>query len=235
VQPIIEVSGVLMEAGREAPIEPRARHPLSLVAHDREIVSIWLPRRPAMGAVARVLLGDAHPSAGEVRRRAGARVALVRADESMERAFLPSVDLALVDATGRGLSLDTWVRLATERARGAGVVVLTHSVADAYRCDRAVLALWSISELLSALDSVVEAAQGATRDLLAGAAPRRTGVLAVELQRASRAVRDLIDLARRMAHIEEDRLRLQVLAAAASGVLLDERVLEDLIAESERL
>jgi hypothetical protein len=231
----LEAFGIRLDTGEES-TAARARHPLSFVAHDREIVGIWLPPHLAPADVARVVSGDAQPGAGEARRRAGSHMALVHPDAPLEKDLRPFVDLVLVDATGRELTLDTWVRLATERAHGASIVVLTHAVADAYRCDRVVLALWSISELLSALDSLVEEMQAATRDLIANTSPpRRAAVLAVELQRGNRAVRDLIDLARRLARVEEDRLRLQDLAGGAASLMLDERVLEKLIAEAEGL
>jgi hypothetical protein len=235
VEPIIEGVGIAVDAGLASP-EPHARHPLSFAAHDREIVGIWLPRHPAADVVPRIIAGEARPGSGGVRRRAGSVVSLVRADASMAQAFRRTVDLVLVDATGRDVSTDTWVRLATERAQGTSIVVATRSAKDAYRCDRTVLAIWTLSELLAALDSLAEEQARATRDLLAGASPpRRVAVLAVDLVRGNRALRDLIDLGRRMARSQDDRLRLQELTARAAGVMLDDRILETLIAQAERL
>jgi hypothetical protein len=234
VQPIIEALGVAVDAG-DASAAPSSRQPLSFAAHDGDIVGLWLPPHPAAALVPGAIVGDAWPGPGEIRRRTGCRVALAHPG-SLDQAFRASADLVLLDATGREVGLDGWVRLATERERGASVIVVTHSAMDAYRCDRSVLAMWSLSELLSALDSLVGDMQEATRDLVAGTSPpRRAAVLAVELQRGNRALRDLIDLARRMARSQEDRLQLSELTGRAAGVTIDERVLEKLIAQAEGL
>jgi hypothetical protein len=235
VQTILEASGVVVDDGQAASTLTR-RLPLSFAAYDGEIVGVWLPPHPAARLVAHVLAGTTRPGSGEVRHRPGSRLVLAHAGAPLERAFQPSVDGVLLDATDGDVSLDAWVRVATGRARGATVIVLTHSATDAYRCDRAVLAMWSASELLAALDSLVATMQGATSDLLAGASsPRRAALLAVELQRGNRAARDLIHLTRRMAPSQDDRLRLLDLAGRAAAVMLDERVLEKLIGEGDAL
>jgi hypothetical protein len=202
------------------------------VVHRREIVGLWVPSHLSSGILAHVVAGDA--ASRGVRRRTEAHLALVRPDASLSQALQRSVDVVLLDATEREVSLDAWARVAAGRAQGATVGVLTRSAADAYRCDRTVLAAWSFSELRFALGSLIEGMQAATRDLLAGAQPpRRATVLATMLQRTNRAVRDAIDLARQMARSEDERLDVQELAGRAAGAMVDERVLEKLLAEAE--
>lgn len=219
----------------EDPAAGSPRAPLTFAVFDREIVGVWLPAPSAAKALLRVLAGIEPPNAGQVRLRDGCRVALARPPD-LPDVLETSADLVLLDATSDDLTLDAWVRLATERERGIAAVVATTSPTHAYRCDRVVLAAWDPSALLSALESLASGLHDATRDLLRDATrPRRAAVLAMELQRGTRAARDLIAHARAIVRSADERLRLSELSATAAGAMLDERILEKLIAEAEAL
>jgi hypothetical protein len=235
VHSIIEASGITVEAGD--PGANQAALPLSFKAAEREILGLWLPARAVASRLqlVRVIAGHAPPRDGEVRRRIGARIAVARLDGSLEQA-LKSADLVVLDADSGDMSLDEWMRLAVERELGASVIVVTTLVMQAYRCDRVVLALWSVPDVLSALDALATNMLGAARELLTeDRMPRRVAVLAADLLRGNRACRDLIGHAKRAAGDAEERLRVSELAARAAEAMLDDRILENLIAQAESL
>jgi hypothetical protein len=180
-----------------------------------------------------VLSGRSPPRSGELRVRPGSRVDVRRAGDLRKTAVEDS--LVLVDCSEADLNLDAWLRLAVNRERGSSAMVLTSSPMQAYRSDRVALAMWSLHDLLSALEGLLGDMSRSTRDLLGGKLQHGPAMaLMAELQRANRAARDLIGHARHLARSADDRLRLSDLAARFAGTMLDERVLEALIAEAQR-
>jgi hypothetical protein len=238
VQAIVEALGITV-AACEHPPASRAEQPfqpLSFTAYDREIVALWVADRSRALPLLRVIEGLDRPSGGLLRRRDGCRIASARLDGSLRRALASAADLVLVDAGGAELNLDDWRRLAVERERGVSVILLTTSAMDAYRCDRVALAMWSLPDLLSSLESLARDMHPRTRELVAGTSPpRRAAALAADLLRENRAARDLIAHAKRRAWSTVDRVRLAELSSQAAGAMLDERMLETFVAEAEAL
>jgi hypothetical protein len=233
VQALIEASEIrldLNEPGRSR----AASLPVSFVVREGEMLGVWVPEPNAAASLLPVILGRVPSLSGELRLRPDTRTAIAGPNELLGGAFDPVAALLLVDASGSDPSLDTWMRLALERERGASIVVVTASAMQAYRCEQVALAMWSLPELLSALESLVGTIGRATHTLLGTACtPARSAALALDLERANRAVRDLLERARGAATAVEDRLRVSDLAAGAAAVMLDERLLERWIDEAE--
>jgi hypothetical protein len=233
VQALIEASDITIDSNEPGRSSARSL-PVSFAVHEREMLGVWVPEPVAAALLLRVVLGGAPLLSGELRRRAGARIAIARPDEPLGDAFAPDPGVLLVDAGGYEPSLETWRRLALAREQGASIVVVTASALQAYRCDQVALAMWSLPDLISALESLVSSVGRATYTLLGGACtPERSASLALDLERAHRAVRDGLERARRAVTEVEDRLRVADLAASAAAVMLDERLLERWIDEAE--
>jgi hypothetical protein len=236
VQALVEASRITVEVSADgATTSPR---PLSFAVYDREILGLWLPSEsfPSRLQLQRVLAGHARPAGGVVRRRAGARLAIVRPDALQEAPLKPPADLVILDAGGSELGLRAWMSIAVQRERGLAFVLLTTSPLQAYRCDRVSIASWTLPELERGLEALVENMRPATQELLGAATlPRRAAVLATELRRCNRAVRALTDQARREAGTWDERVRISELSARAAGVTLDERILEGMIEDAEKL
>jgi hypothetical protein len=207
--------------------------PLSFEVYEREIIGLWVPVPSWVAPLLPVLSGRSPPRSGELRVRPGSRVDVRRAGDLPKTIVEDS--LVLVDCTEADLNLEAWLRLAVSRERGSSALVLTSSPMQAYRTDRVALAMWSLHDLLYALEGLLGDMSRSTRDLLGGQLQGgRAIALVAELQRANRAARDLMGQARHRARSADDRLRLSDLTARFAGTMLDERVLEALVAEAQR-
>jgi hypothetical protein len=229
---ILEAEGVFASA--------RDSRPFSMSAAPGEIVGLLfapkVPRQPLL----RVLAGQESPRRGKVRFRGSGRVALVGPGASRAEPLAGRPDLVILDGfpdTGdRESERDAWAWLASERERGAAVVLATDRVEQAYRSDRVALAEWLPEDLTAELLRISYSIQGLLDPLLGilEVGPRlgdRSGLR--DLQRLTHAARDLLREARALVRGSSARVEVEEVGAALAGVSLDDRVIDSLIACAE--
>jgi hypothetical protein len=210
--------------------------PVSFALQRGEILGLLFPPDRPPAPLLRVLAGMEQPRKGAVRYSGKARRVAI-AVGGWPHGVEPQADLVLIDglmaAANDSAARETWARLAGEREQGTSIVLATSFEDHAYRCDRVSLAMWSSDEAIHAAKKVHENLHAMVDDFLRltehGRAPP-DAALAAHLRRLSRAARDLIAEGRRLASSFEQVLSVKRIASQLSGDLVDERVLDAVIA-----
>lgn len=213
--------------------------PVSICLHDREIVAMLFPVGRCRGPLVRALAGVDPPRAGVVHLFDDARVVIANEASPLAAAFDLQPDLVLVDGLvdhlGPHAEREAWVRMASERERGASVLLATASADVAYRCDRVSLAMWEKDELFREIDSVRHRMHGLVRDVLETADERKApgAYLAREIRRLSMAARALLAELRRFMSSREDLVQMHTAAVDVASELVSDHVLDALIADGD--
>jgi hypothetical protein len=188
----------------------------------------------------RALAGIEPPRAGVVRFPRQTRVAIANDSEPLTVAFERGPDLVLVDGLIDHLSAhaerEAWVRIASERERGASVLLATTSADVAYRSDRVSLAMWNKEELYREIDRVRQRMHDLVRDVLdlMDARPRAPGATrARELRRLRMAASALLSELQRLTRSGDDVLLTDTPAPPATSDELSDRALDALIESGE--
>lgn len=210
--------------------------PLSLRVGSAEIVGLLFPEARPRAPLLRALAGFDAPRAGHLRVPQRRRIVLASTGETLSAALSSQPDVVVLDAEERTTDRNTWARIAGERALGTSFVVATSSVDHAYRSDRVCLAGWDALALSNAVAGLGRRMTSHVQEFLAvlGEYGHRGGpVLAADLLRLNRAVRDLIAEMRHLSYSSEQRCDVQRTEADLAAVTVDEKVLRSVIADAE--
>lgn len=210
--------------------------PLSLAVAPDEIVGLLFPPVRPRVPILRALAGLDATVAGEVRFPGRRRILLATPGPPLSDALSSHPDLVVLDAE-QGADHSTWVRLATERARGTSFVVATASVDQASRSDRISLASWEMDELTRAIQELVRQMTSQVQEFLAvlgeGQQHHRSASLAADLRRLNVGSRALLGEMRLCARDREDHLVCETAEEHIAGASVSDRLLDAVIAETQ--
>ncbi len=209
-----------------------ASPPFSLGVGTGEIVGLLFPPAKSHTPILRALAGLDATVAGEVRFPGRGRIVLATPGSPLSDALSARPDLVLLDTLDKGADHSTWVRIATERARGTSFVVATESADQAARSDRVSLASWETDELTVAMQELARQMTSHVQEFLAvlgEARHRRTSSLAVELRRLNAVARALNGEVRRYTRAKAGQSASEAAEERFASVSVGDGVLDAVI------
>jgi hypothetical protein len=208
--------------------------PVSFEVQRGEIHGLLFPPEVERGPLLRVLAGLDRPRAGHVEMPSGTvRVVVCPPGGTLADTLGSPFDVALIDdapapANDRAVR-DSWARIASERERGATIVVATSREEQAYRSDRVSLAMWdeaALRQAYSRLSRGISTLVGEFLELFEAGRDAPNAAVALRLRRLNMAARDLVREGRKHPRAWRE---MQALAGPLASQQLDDRVLEAVI------
>jgi hypothetical protein len=227
---------IVLEAVNLVVGEPANSPRLSLHLRNAEIVGLLFPEARSRAPMLRALAGFDVPRAGHLRVPPRSRIVFTSTAETLSAALSSDPDVVVLDADERTTDRNTWARIASARALGTSFVVGTSSIDVAYRSDRVCLAAWDALTLGNAILAVWRRMTCDVHEFLTAMGEREcreSPALAAELLRLNAAARDLLAEMRRLSRSRQERLEVQDTAAELAAIVIDEKVLHSVIADTE--